>query len=787
MLKIKEEPRLSRRRWSSAFGVDAAIALLTFLIMTGVALLGALPLGLPRPVPATAPPTEFSSGRALAHIRVIAREPHVMGSPENAAVRDYLIRELTALGLQPEVQKVTAVNFLFGVFTAGMPENVVARLEGTSDGGKAFLLMAHYDSMPTSLGASDGGAGVAALLETLRAIKAGPPLRNDVIFLFTDGEERGLLGARAFVDSHPWADDVGVVLNLAARGYTGPAYMFETSEDSGWIVQEVAKAAPYPLATSDAVAFFKLTGGDTDLSVFLDAGWAGLNVEYTQGYTHYHSRLDNAEELDERSLQHLGSYALALTRHFGNVSLDQPKAPDAIYFNLFHFLVRYPEGWAIPFMALVVLLFVAVVAFGFRSGQLTLGGMVLGFLALLGSMIGVALGSYLLWALIRVRYPGEHVAALEYQAPLFWIGFASLAVAITAALYVGFRKKIRVANLAVGALLWWLLLTMATSILFPPASYNFTWPLFFSLLGLAAHFVLGDQPAGPWRRFAALTLSAIPAVFLFASTIYGVTLIRGLFELNAVPVFALAIGLMLGLLIPHLDLTARPNQWVLPGAAAALGLGLLLVGSLTAGFDARHPKVNNIVYALNADTQQAIWASYDTVPDAWTAQFLGADAKKGSVADYLYEGEALHSEAPTVVLAAPNVALLDDSTRDGVRTLRMRVTVPPKANFVVTADAAAQVVGVEIDGKRVSEELLNNNRGLSAWTLLYQNPPAEGVDLTLEVKGTEPLTITVRAETPGLPTIPGRSYQDRPPDMMTQHEAEDMTLVSKSFTFAALP
>ena len=105
----------------------------------------------------------------------------------------------------------------------------------------------------------------------------------------------------------------------------------------------------------------------------------------------------------------------------------------------------------------------------------------------------------------------------------------------------------------------------------------------------------------------------------------------------------------------------------------------------------------------------------------------------------------------------------------------------------VTADAAAQVVGVEIDGKRVSEELLNNNRGLSAWTLLYQNPPAEGVDLTLEVKGTEPLTITVRAETPGLPTIPGRSYQDRPPDMMTQHEEEDMTLVRKSFTFTTRP
>jgi MFS family permease len=766
------------------------IALLTLLLITGVAMLGAFPLDWPRPVPATAPPTEFSSERALAHIRAIAQQPHPMGSLANVAVRDYLVRELIALGLQPEVQKVTTVNccLYFRGFVAGTPENVVARLEGTANGGKAFLLAAHYDSMPTTPGASDDGAGVAALLETLRALKAEPPLRNDVIFLFTDGHERGLLGARAFVDGHPWAKDVGVVLNLEGRGYTGPAYMFETSDEAGWIVQEVTKAAPYPLASSDAVAFYKLSGGDTDLTIFLDAGWAGLNVAYTQGYTHYHTRLDNAEALDERSLQHLGSYALALTRHFGNVSLDQPKAPDAVYFNLFRFLVRYPERWAIPFLAVVVLLFGAVVAFGVRSRQLTLGGIVLGFLALLGSIIGVALASYLLWALIRIRHPGEHVGALEYQAPLFWIGFASLAVAITAALYVGFRKKIRGANLAVGALLWWLLLTMATGILFPPASYNFTWPLFFSLLGLATLFALGDQLAGPWRPFAVLTLSAIPAVFLFAPGIYGVTLIRGLFEPNAVPVFALAIGLMLGLLIPHLDLTARPNQWVLPGAAAALGLGLLLVGSLTAGFDARHPKRNSILYALNTDIQQAIWASNDQVPDAWTAQFLGADATRGPVGDYvLGEAEALHAEAPTVALAAPSLELLDDSTHDGLRTLRMRITAPPKVSFVVvTADAEAQVAGAAVTEKRVSEATLNN-AGPPVWILTYWSPPAEGVDLTLSVKGTEPLTLTAWAVTPGLPTIPGRSYQDRPPDTMTQHEQEDMTLVRKSFTFTARP
>src|SRR5919202_6024012 len=225
---------------SPKLGTNAAIALLMFLVITGAALYGAIPTGLPDPVPASAPPTEFSSERALEHVRAIAREPHPMGSPENEAARDYLLEELSALGLEPEVQRATAVTCCShrGAFGAGTPENVLARLEGTAKGGKAFLVTAHYDSVSTGPGASDDGAGVAAMLETIRALKAGPPLKNDVIFLFTDGEEPGLLGAKAFVDDHPWAKDVGAVLNLEADGNTGAARLFETSDDNGWVIRQ---------------------------------------------------------------------------------------------------------------------------------------------------------------------------------------------------------------------------------------------------------------------------------------------------------------------------------------------------------------------------------------------------------------------------------------------------------------------------------------------------------------------------------------------------------------------
>ena len=71
------------------------------------------------------------------------------------------------------------------------------------------------------------------MLETLRALKSSPPLKNDTVFLFTDGEEVGLLGATAFVKEHPWAKDIGVALNFEARGSSGPSFMFETSDGNG--------------------------------------------------------------------------------------------------------------------------------------------------------------------------------------------------------------------------------------------------------------------------------------------------------------------------------------------------------------------------------------------------------------------------------------------------------------------------------------------------------------------------------------------------------------------------
>src|SRR5215217_5605786 len=202
-------------------------------LLTALGLIGLCALSIvrvvrpPASVPATAPDTVFSAQRALRHVEQIAARPHAMGMADHDRVRDYVIAELTALGIKPLVQAATAIGTRYQ--ESGRVQNILAWLPGSDPKGKAVLLVVHYDGVEAGPSAADDGAGCAALLETLRALRARKePLAHDVIALFTDGEEAGLLGAAAFVREHPWAKDVAIALNFEARGTTGRSYMFET-------------------------------------------------------------------------------------------------------------------------------------------------------------------------------------------------------------------------------------------------------------------------------------------------------------------------------------------------------------------------------------------------------------------------------------------------------------------------------------------------------------------------------------------------------------------------------
>ncbi|MBW4635040.1 MAG: M28 family metallopeptidase [Iphinoe sp. HA4291-MV1] len=766
------------------------IKIVTFLFILFFAFIGIYQLNPPAAAPISAPLMEFSSGRAMNHLEAIAQKPHPIGSPEHAKVRDYILKELTAQGLSPEVQKTTVVNPRWGTpFVAGTVHNIVARLQGTNN-TKAILVAAHYDSVPNGPGASDDGAAVVGMLETIRALRADSPLRNDVIFLITDGEEPGLLGAKAFVDEHPWAKDVGLVLNFEARGNSGASVMFETSSDNGWLIKEFAKAATHPVANSLTYSIYKLLPNDTDLTMFKQAGLSGFNFAYLNGLIHYHTFSDNLENIDERSLQHHGDYALALTRHFGNLDLKDTKESDAVYFDILGLaLFHYPNVWIAPLTVFVVLLFVGVVVLGFRRKQLTFSGIVLGFLAFLLSIVSASLIVTLTWWMICTLHTGYRAFPQgdTYNSQFYMISFVALTIAITSGLYVWFRKKISVQNLTVGALLWWFILMVLTSVYLPGASYLFTWPLLFSLVGLGFIFASRDRDSGRVKHLVVLTACAIPGIILLAPTIY---LVFVALSLKLSGVVMVLVVLLLGLLIPHLCLMSIPNKnkWLLPTASILVSLSFIVLASLTSGFDANHPKPNSIFYGLNADTGKAIWASIDEKPDEWTSQFLSANTEKGILAEYLplVPKKFLNSQAPVATLAAPNIEPLSDQVRHGVRIVRVQITSPRQARIMsIYVDSNTEVLAAVVNGKRIDKnDIPAHIEPGKLWVLNYFAFPKEGIELTLEVKPSQPLKIRTVDQSDGLPGIPGIFFKTRPKDMMPMpFGVSDSTLVSKSFTF----
>ena len=197
----------------------------------------------PDPAPASAPPADFSADRAVSVVDQLAREPRPIGSPASDAARDALVGRLRAEGLAPRVDATASLAAEEGQARAARVENVVATLPGTDPTG-AVVLMAHYDSVAAGPGAADDMSGVATILETVRALRAGPPLRNDVTVVLTDGEEAGLHGARAWVREQLAPDRPTVVLNWEARGVDGPSLLFQTSPGNAGLVDAWAQSVP---------------------------------------------------------------------------------------------------------------------------------------------------------------------------------------------------------------------------------------------------------------------------------------------------------------------------------------------------------------------------------------------------------------------------------------------------------------------------------------------------------------------------------------------------------------
>lgn len=724
------------------------------------------------PLADNAPVDRFSAERAAKYLTVIAREPHSIGTPAHDRVRDFLLDTLRGLGATPVVHKADYLGSVYPV--AATVENILVRLPGTAGRpNEAVLLMAHYDSVPSGPGAGDDGSGVVTLLETLRALKTGAPVRNDLIFLFSDGEEDGLLGAAAFMQGHPWAKDVKVALNFEARGNAGAPSLFETSRQNGPLIRTFAGAAPHPLGNSLTEEIYHHMPNDTDLSMVLPRGVAGLNFAFLGHWRAYHTKLDSAAALDRGSVQQQGEYALGLARAFGNRDdlAGQVRGPSEIFYSVPGGLfLHYGAGWALPLAGAVLLVVLALaVRLVRRSHVASVRQLLWGVVAAVGQLVLVLVVGYVYVTCIQAI----HTRVIQSGLPMYSAVYDASLLLLLAAVWLSVYRRVAWVGLAWGSLLVAAVLDLVLAIMLPGGSYLLVLPVVAGAVALAlAVSAAAESGAG---RLVLVGLLAVPAMLTIAPFLSAGFAGLG-FTVFGAMLSGLMVALLLGVLSPVLPVAGASSRLMPVGVlAAAVALGLY--GLVTVRDTADVPRGDSLFYALDTVQHKAIWAADAPPPvDPWVQQLLTSSPRMETVSRF-FPGNVSYKypthDAPVLPIAAPVAALTSTAKASDGGPLTMHIASPRHAPYLLVW-TTEPIASASLNGRSVPAV-----RDAKLWYLRYINLPAEGIDLTLTPKTKGPLTLHLVDRSPGLPE---QQVAPRPGEYMQEHTG-DRTMVLNEVTF----
>ncbi len=164
------------------------------------------------------------------------------------AAEDYRrLARLAKIGTAPTVEINSDVRFDDSDSKA---YNILAEIPGTDPKAGYVMAGAHLDSWVAGDGAVDNGAGTAMIMEAARILSAsGIRPKRTIRFALWTGEEQGLLGSLAYVESH-----------LATRGKRPAIRCSDRPVALLWLVEPLADHAPGP-AEGDLAAYFNLGNG----------------------------------------------------------------------------------------------------------------------------------------------------------------------------------------------------------------------------------------------------------------------------------------------------------------------------------------------------------------------------------------------------------------------------------------------------------------------------------------------------------------------------------------------
>ena len=700
-------------------------------------------------------PGEFDAARAKARLAMVLgdQRPHPVDSAADDMVRARLAGQLQYMGLKPIVRdQVVCNDFAKNRLVAcARVRNVIAVVRPAA--GKALLLSAHYDSVPVGPGASDDGIGVATLLEVGSILK-DRPLPRPVILLFNEGEELGLLGARAFL-ADPLSGNVDSALNFDARGVTGPVTMFQTSQPNGGAVAVFARSARRPVASSLSTDVARLIPNDTDMTVYNERGWVALNFAIMGNETRYHSPGDDLAGLDTRSLQHMGDQALAAAV---NLSNGPPQAQG----NRIFFDVLGRAFVAMP-MAVGLALFLPLLGiFGFIGWR---RGALIGATPLvLGAMISGGVVAWLATVLVAALRAGTYWRA--HQEIAFVAIYATVAFGALAVLRIA-GSSFSTTRLRASCWLAFLLIGGALAIAAPGAIIYFLIPPAIVLLGMAA---------ARWYR-PAETVGGLAALLLLYLT-WGEMLaqLEELFTPGplwvAAPVGAIMI---VAALIEAHALLIRVSRPVLLLGSAAIAAVAWTAAGVAPAYSRDHQERFTIEHVTQFPSGQSYWSVLNDGSKLPTVYSTVGRWRLGTLP--FSERKRWFAPAPSAPgIKPPSLELLETVRNGTERRIRLRLhansaerllLIAPEDAHLRTAGAtglARPIVSADSSGK---------------FAIACSGRSCDGMELTIDQGKADPTIFTLVGSRNGLPPAAAQLVRARPQFARPQYTPDESVAIAR--------
>ena len=574
----------------------------------------------------------FNVDNVRAHVeRLTSNGSRWTGTSSNEKARAYAIETLQLYGFDVRVQEADAAWREGGVTTR--LSNIIAIKPGTHQ--DAIGLVSHIDSVAWGPGAGDDAIGTAVLLESARVLGARQEPRYSLMLLVTDGEEHGLMGARALLDDPEVRARLRTFINLEAIGTSSPFILFETGPGTSPALRAWASATR-PRGGSYMQSIYDALPNDTDFSVLKELpGVSGVNFAAAgDGYT-YHTDRDRADRVTTGVLREAGRNVFDIVSGLDAMTTLAPEPASPMYFSLLDrtaFLTSLRTGVAIGWLAVVLgalawvgMLRRVVRNGGVRHAFVTIAWATLAAAAVFGALVAAV---WLLRAGRAELHPWfAHPWRLFAFMTVMVVTVTWLVRRLATALPPALRPDGTPFGVWYAALPVWILMLVAALLHAPAASYLVSMPLLAAaLLAGPAVGVAGTGDAlRTWPARVASALVAMLVWILWAPDLvvllpFVVTLLGRLPVVTPTWVYPVAF-FVAGIVLwpPMLAVLVGRVQWRLAHSVAGSVLMVALVVSgllawMAPAFTAERPQQRSAMFIDDRVRQTAQWALYGNEP-----------------------------------------------------------------------------------------------------------------------------------------------------------------------------